>query len=198
MFMPTSDAAHGLLIFGLTFVLEDIAVLGAALLVANGMVGFPLAAGSAFAGLWLDDLGTYALAYALGRPVLERRWFRRLVGNVDFRKGEAWFQSHETLAILVSRAVPGTRVPTYLAAGFLKVPAWRFVTITAAACAAWVAGLFFLSYHVGMMAITGFNMFRTVLTKLIACAVLAVLLGWILRKILRKCSGDWLAKFKKI
>jgi len=192
--MPTSEAAHALAIFGLTFVLEDIAVLGAALLVANGMVSLPWAAGSAFAGLWLDDVGTYAIAYALGRPVLERRWFRRLMGNIDLHRSEAWFENHGTLAISLSRAVPGTRVPTYLAAGFLKVPVWRFLMITAIACAAWVAGLFFLSYHVGMMAISGFNMFRTKLTKLVACAAVAVLLGWILKKILRKYSRGWLPK----
>jgi len=194
--MRTSGAAHALLIFGLTFVLEDIAVLGAGLLVFNGMVSLPWAAGGAFAGLWVDDVGTYAIAYALGRPVLERTCFRRLMGNVDLHKSEAWFKSHGTLAISLSRAVPGTRVPTYLAAGFLKVPVWRFLVITALACAAWVAGLFFLSYHVGMMAITAFKMFRTELTKLLACAALAVLLGWILKTILRKCSADWFGKSK--
>ena len=196
--MPTSNAAHALLIFGLAFVIEDVAVLGAALLVANGMVSLPWAAGSAFAGLWLDDVGTYTIAYALGRPVLERHWFRRLIGNVDLHKSEAWFKTHGTLAISLSRAVPGARVPMSLVAGFLRVPVWRFLIITALASAAWVAGLFFLSYHVGMMAITAFNMFHTELTKLLACGVAAVFLGWILRIILRKCSTDWLAKSKGI
>jgi len=188
--MPTSDVAHALLIFGLTFVLEDVAVLGAALLVVNSMVGFPWAAGSAFAGIWLGDIGLYALAYGLGRPVLERPWFRKFMGKVDLRKSESWFQRHGTLAIIISRAIPGTRLPTYLAAGFLKVPAWRFVIITGVACAVWVAGLFILSYHVGMMVISGFNMFHSELTKLIACAVVATLLGWMLRKLIRKLSGN--------
>src|SRR5271170_319816 len=84
--MPTPDLAHALLIFGLTFVLEDIAVLGAALLVVNRMVGFPWAAGSAFLGIWLGDIGLYVLAYGLGRPVLEKRWFRSFMGKVDLRK----------------------------------------------------------------------------------------------------------------
>ena len=57
--MLHSYAVHALLIFGLTFVLEDVAVLGAALLGVNRMVSLPWAAGSAFAGIWFGDLGLY-------------------------------------------------------------------------------------------------------------------------------------------
>ena len=99
--MVHSDAAHALLIFGLTFVLEDLAVLGAALLVVNSMVSLAWAAGSSFAGIWLGDLGLYFLALHFGRPVLQNPWFRRFVGkNIDMGKSEGWFQSHGTLAIL--------------------------------------------------------------------------------------------------
>jgi len=71
-----SDARHALLIFGSTFVLEDVAVLGAALLVVNSMISLPWAAGSSFAGIWLGDLGLYWLALHYGRSVFERRWFK--------------------------------------------------------------------------------------------------------------------------
>ena len=185
-----SDFAHALLIFGLTFVLEDIAVLGAALLVVNHMVSLPWAAGSSFAGIWLGDLGLYVLALRLGRPVLEKRWFVKLMGKLDLRKSEGWFQNHGTLAILISRAIPGTRLPTYLAAGLLKVPVMRFFWVTCLACAIWVAGLFWFSYHVGMMVISAFEMFRSELGKLAACAVVAAAIGWPMRKLLHKCVSS--------
>ena len=183
--MNESDFAHALLIFGLTFVLEDVAVLGAALLVVNSMVSLPWAAGSSFAGIWLGDVGLYVLALRLGRPVFAKRWFKRLVGHVDLSRSESWFQNHGTLAILLSRAIPGTRLPTYLAAGLLKVPAARFLAVTAAACLAWVGVLFWLSYHVGMMVLSTFQMFTSEAGKLAACAVVAVLLAWPLRKIMK-------------
>jgi membrane protein DedA with SNARE-associated domain len=187
--MLHSNAVHALLIFGLTFVLEDVAVLGAALLVVNSMVSLPWAAGSSFAGIWLGDLGLYFLALRLGRPVLQRPWFQRFVGkNIDLRKSEGWFQSHGTLAILISRMIPGTRLPTYLAAGLLKVPASRFLLVTAGACVVWVSGLFWFSYHIGMMAISGFQMFRSEAAKLLACALLAGLVGWPLRRLLKRVS----------
>jgi len=184
-----SDVFHALLIFGSTFVLEDVAVLGAALLVVNSMISLPWAAGSSFAGIWLGDLGLYWLASYYGRSVFDRRWFKKLLGKkIDLSRSEAWFQNHGSAAIVFSRAVPGTRLPTYLAAGLLKVPAIRFLTITAAACASWVAVLFWLSYHAGMMVISEFRMFRSEAGKLAACMVLAAVFAWTLRKALKKVS----------
>jgi membrane protein DedA with SNARE-associated domain len=197
--MTASDAAHALLIFGLTFVLEDVAVLGAALLVVNSMVSLPWAAGSAFAGIWFGDLGLYFLALRFGRPIFEKSWFKRFFHKVDLTRSEGWFQNHGTLAILLSRTIPGTRLPTYLAAGLLRVPAIRFLGITAIACLVWVAALFWLSYHVGMMVISGFEMFRSEAGKLLACAVLAAVVGWPFRKLLKKLSLQLLAaKIRKI
>src|SRR5579883_3340127 len=194
------DAAHALVIFGLTFVLEDLAVLGAALLVVNSMVSLAWAAGSSFAGIWLGDIGLYFLALHFGRPVLRKSWFRRFAGNnIDLAKSERWFQDHGTLAILISRMIPGTRLPTYLTAGLLKVPARRFVFVTAGACALWVAGLFWFSYHIGMMAISAFHMFRSETVKLLACAALAAVIGWPFRKLLKRIAfGAPAARFKKI
>jgi membrane protein DedA with SNARE-associated domain len=167
--MLSSNLAHALLIFVSTFVLEDIAVLGAALLVVNSMVALPWAAASSFAGIWIGDFGLYVLAWHFGRPVFERSWFKRLIGKkIDLTRSEGWFRDHGTAAIVISRAVPGTRLPTYLAAGLLKVPLLRFLTITGAACIIWVAVLFGFSYHVGMMVISEFAMFRSEAAKLAA------------------------------
>jgi len=198
--VSSSNLAHALLIFVSTFVLEDIAVLGAALLVVNSMVPLPWAATSSFAGIWIGDFGLYVLARHFGRPVFEKSWFKRLIGKkIDLARSEGWFRDHGTAAIVVSRAVPGTRLPTYLAAGLLKVPLVRFLIITGAACVIWVAVLFGFSYHIGMMVISQFAMFRSQAGKLGACVVLAAVLGWMLRKVIRKISIDSLiARLKKM
>jgi membrane protein DedA with SNARE-associated domain len=197
--MTQSDVLHTLLIFGSTFVLEDVAVLGAALLVVNSMVPLPWAAASSFAGIWLGDLGLYFLALHYGRPVFDRAWLKRLLGKkIDLGKSESWFRDHGVAAILMSRAVPGTRLPTYLAAGILRVPALRFLPITAAACLVWVAGLFWLSYHAGMMVIAEFNMFKSEAGKLAACVALAAVLGWLLRGFFKKIPvASITARFKR-
>jgi hypothetical protein len=95
--------------------------------------------------------------------------------------------------------IPGTRLPTYLAAGLLKVPPSRFLALTAAACVVWVTALFWFSYHVGMMVISGFQMFRSEAGKLLACALLAAVVGWPFRKLLKKIPlALWAAKLKKL
>jgi membrane protein DedA with SNARE-associated domain len=163
------------------------------------MVSLPWAAGSSFAGIWFGDIGIYFLALHFGRPVFEKPWFKRFLGKVDLGRSEGWFQSHGALAILLSRMIPGTRLPTYLAAGLLKVPPRRFLALTAAACVAWVVALFWFSYHIGIMVISGFQMFRSEAAKLIACAFVAAVVGWPFRKLLKKISVvAWAAKLKKL
>ena len=190
--MVASDAWHALLIFGSAFVLEDVAVLGAALLVANSMVSLPWAAASSFAGIWFGDLGLYLLARRFGSRVFEKSWFKRLIGKkIDLSRSEAWFRDHGGTAILLSRAVPGTRLPTYLTAGLLKVPPARFIAISAVAGVIWVAALFWLSYHIGMMVISQFAMFRSEAGKLTACIVVAAALAWPLRKVLKIRITRW-------
>ena len=198
--MFSSDFWHAVLIFGSAFVLEDVAVLTAALLVANSMVSLPWAATASFAGIWFGDLGLYFIARRYGRPVLDRAWFKWLVNKeLDLRRSEAWFQDHGTAAIVISRAIPGTRLPTYLAAGLLQIPASRFALMTALACAIWVTVLFGFSYHVGMMVIPGFKMFRSEAGKLVACVVVAAVLAWPLRRLFKKLSIDSLTgRFKRI
>ncbi|HKD04628.1 MAG TPA: VTT domain-containing protein [Bryobacteraceae bacterium] len=190
--MVASDAWHALLIFGSAFVLEDVAVLGAALLVANSMVSLPWAAASSFAGIWFGDLGLYLLARRFGRPVFEKSWFKRLIGKkMDLSRSEAWFRDHGATAIMLSRAVPGTRLPTYLTAGLLRVPPGRFIAITAAACVVWVAALFWVSWHIGMMVLPEFGMFRSEAGKLAACIVVALVLAWPLRRVFKIRIARW-------
>jgi membrane protein DedA with SNARE-associated domain len=195
--MISPNLAHAILIFGSVLVLEDIAVLGAALLVVNSMVSLPWAAGASFSAIWIGDVGLYALAFFYGRSLLEKPWFRRLFGK-GLRLGptEAWFQKHGIVALLLSRAIPPARLPTYVVSGLLRVPVARFVTITAATCAAWVAALFWLSYHVGMMGIAEFEMFKSEAAKLVACIVVAGVLGLALRKLLKSPTWKKVARWE--
>src|SRR5215831_79137 len=105
--MMSSNLAHAILIFGSVLVLEDIAVLGAALLVVNSMVSLPWAACASFAGIWVGDVGLYALAFFYGRSLLEKPWFKRLFGKgLRLDPTEGWFQKHGVVALLLSRAIP--------------------------------------------------------------------------------------------
>ena len=74
--MFSSNVAHALLIFVSTFVLEDIAVLGAALLVVNSMVTLPWAAASSFVGIWIGRT-VFSAFTALPIATISRANWRR-------------------------------------------------------------------------------------------------------------------------
>src|SRR3974390_2567709 len=67
-------------IVGGAFLSEDGATITAATLAATCALNAKMAFLSAFAGLWVGDLGVYVLARHIGPPIRSHRWFSRLFG----------------------------------------------------------------------------------------------------------------------
>ena len=130
-----------------TFVLEDVAAVGAGLLLATGGISWPAAFVACFLGIWLRDAGLYALARFAGRGWFERSSLRRFTAKVA--ESERWFSERGTPILIFSRLVPGARLPTYLAAGFLRVPLPRFLLITGVASCVWTVAILFLAQTFG-------------------------------------------------
>ncbi len=122
-------------VFLSTFVLEDVAAIGAGLLLATGAVGWPLAFGACFLGIWIGDAGLYGLARVIGRNGLQRSSMKRFSARVE--QSERWFAKRGSAILIFSRVLPGARLPTYLAAGFLRLPLQRFLFLTGAASMVW-------------------------------------------------------------
>lgn len=118
-----------------TFVLEDVAAVGAGLLLASGQMSWPAAFAACFLGIWWGDVGLYILARVGGRRWFETSRLRRYAPAVD--RSERWFTRHGTPLLVFSRMFPGARLPTYLAAGFLRVPWSRFLIVTGLASCVW-------------------------------------------------------------
>ena len=135
-----------------TFVLEDVAAVGAGLLLAAGQISWPAAFTACFLGIWLGDAGLYAVARFAGRGWFERSSLRKYSAKVA--RSERWFAERGTPILIFSRFVPGARLPTYLAAGFLRVPASRFLLITGLAAFVWTFIILFLAQTFGTQ-ITG-------------------------------------------
>jgi membrane protein DedA with SNARE-associated domain len=114
--------------FFATFILEDVAAIGAGLLLASGQMSWPAAFFSCFLGIWLGDVGLYAIARIGGRRWFERSRFSKYAASVS--RSEQWFARRGTPILIFSRLMPGARLPTYLAAGFLRIPLTRFLIVT--------------------------------------------------------------------
>jgi membrane protein DedA with SNARE-associated domain len=129
------------IVFG-AFVSEDGATVTAATLAASSVLDVRLAFLSAFAGLWIGDLGVYAVARWTGPPIRRHRWFLPWLEKTastessrNKRKGR--------LSLAVSRFLPGTRLPAYIVAGLEQMPLGVFAIVTSMSAMAWIAFLFF-------------------------------------------------------
>lgn len=134
-------------IIGSTFILEDAATLLAAMQVASGALSLELALGALYAGIVLGDLGLYGLGWLSAR----HGWARRLVPPQRRDLGRDWVSQRVFPLVIVSRFVPGLRLPTYTTLGFLNAPLLQFAAAAIAATLVWTSGLFFVSLRLGVL-----------------------------------------------
>ncbi len=120
-----------------TLVSEDLACIAAGLLVASGKLAFGPATASCFAGIFTGDLLLVFIGRKLGRGALERWPLRGPVSREAVARAEQWFLKRGAWVILASRFMPGTRLPTYVAAGMLRMSWVKFLGWFALACGLW-------------------------------------------------------------
>ncbi|MEO1595370.1 MAG: alpha/beta fold hydrolase [Pseudomonadota bacterium] len=115
-----------------TYISEDLTCITAGLLVAQGIIGFVPATLACLVGIFTSDLALFAAGRWLGRPALAR-----MVSPDRMRMASSWLRDRGPLVILASRFLPGTRLPTYTAAGALHMPWLRFAGYFAVATILW-------------------------------------------------------------
>ncbi len=130
-----------------TFILEDAATLLAAMQVASGNLSLKLALGSLYVGIVLGDLGLYGL----GRLSATHSWAKRLLPQHRRNLGQEWVKGKVIPLVLVSRFIPGLRLPTYTTLGFLHASFVQFALAAIIATLIWTSGLFFISLRLGML-----------------------------------------------
>ena len=133
----------------LTFVQEDVPTVSAALLSASGKLSLGWGFLGVFLGIWIGDALLYLLARAVGRPLLRKHWAQKVFDPGAVARSERWFGEKGTWLLLSSRFVPGTRLPTYLAAGFLRLSFSRFLLVTGVGVAIWTITIFTLAHTFG-------------------------------------------------
>ena len=140
--LPETQAALALSIFLATFIYEDGATLLAATLSAGGSLDPRIGLLVTFLGIWLGDMGLYGLGSSFGRRTARSRWLQKYLKPESLAKAEGWFARHGSLALVMSRAIPGSRLPLYVAAGALRLPVRLFAKTTAVCSAVWVSAIF--------------------------------------------------------
>ncbi len=175
-----------LLLAAATLVSEDLTCIGAGLLVARGTVAFVPATIACIIGIVLGDLLLFAAGRFLGRPALPYPPLSWIVKPADVRRASEWFAHRGPWLILATRFLPGTRLPTYVAAGILRTRALTFTGIFLLAALVWTPAL------VGVAALFGnqvghlLETYRTFAGE--ALLILAIVLFAILRIGIPLCS----------
>ena len=140
----------------LSFVSEDAATISSALSIFGGPINWPLGSRRVLLGFGSAIL-VYSLARCLGKPILQSRWVARFTDPAAIERCQKTFNERGSMALLASRFVPGTRLPTYLAAGLLSMPVTRFAIVTAIAALLWIGGIFAIAKLLGSRALIGFS-----------------------------------------
>lgn len=128
-----------------TLLLEDLAIAAGVAVATQGSVSWELAFVAVAGGIAAGDLGLYALGAASHRVAWLRRRF------VPARVAWAREQLVQRLAsaVLLARVIPGLRLVTYSASGFLRVPLLPFTAWVGLAVVLWTAGLFWFGATLG-------------------------------------------------
>ncbi|MBQ0945448.1 VTT domain-containing protein [Ideonella sp. 4Y16] len=128
-----------------TLLLEDLAIAAGVALATQGAISWALSFSAVALGIALGDLGLYALGLGARRlPALRRR----LVGErADWTRRQ--IEQRLLTAVLLARVIPGLRLATYTACGFLRVPFVPFTAWVLLAVTLWTLGLYALSAALG-------------------------------------------------
>lgn len=151
--IPQAMGPTALVIFLLlalaTLVSEDLTCVWAGVLAAQGRISFMLAAVACLAGIFLGDVLLFLAGRFVGRKLLRRAPLKWLVRESDVERSSAWFKRRGMTVIMLSRFLPGTRLPTYFAAGMLDTGFIKFSIYFLIAASVWTPMLVGLSMVLG-------------------------------------------------
>ncbi len=140
--------AGGAIIVG-TFILEDAATVLAAMQVQTGGVAWEVAIISLYIGIVLGDMGLYGLGALASGSSAVQGLAARVVPAPRQAHGRRWLSERVFRVVFISRFIPGARLPTYTACGWLRVSFRRFVLAAVVATSIWTTLLFVISLRVG-------------------------------------------------
>ncbi len=117
---------HCIVIFFMTFLHEDAAILAAAF--SRVEHGMPLvyAYSSVYLGIVTGDI----LIYGLGHLAQKNKWLRAKIIGPKIEKTRLWLENHLIRVLILCRITPGLLFPTFVACGWFKIPFGRFALVS--------------------------------------------------------------------
>lgn len=156
-----------------TLVSEDLTCIVTGLMVAQGRIGFIPGTLACFIGIFIGDVLLFLAGRWVGRAAIHRAPVRWILSPERVEQGSRWFNRRGPVVIALSRFTPGTRLPTYFAAGLFRTGFLKFCLYFFLAAGAWTPILVALAMFAGSDAIAWLGMAETYgLPVLIVLAVI--------------------------
>lgn len=158
-----------------TLVTEDLTCIVVGLFVARGDIGFLPGTAACLVGIWVGDMMLYAAGRWLGVPLLDRLpLVRRWIHPDAVERSRLWLDRNGPVVVLTARALPGSRLPTYLASGVLRAHVGRFAAYFFVAALLWVPLLVALSVVFGEVMERVFVTYSRFAVPALLCATLVL------------------------
>jgi membrane protein DedA with SNARE-associated domain len=132
-----------------TLISEDGTSITAGLLAGNGEVTRASAVAACAIGVYVGDLALWLAGRVLGRRLLAFPWMSRAIDPEALAALGSSLDAHLATAVLASRFLPGTRLPTYVAAGIWGRRPWAFAGWSLIAVLLWTPPLVLLTAAYG-------------------------------------------------
>ncbi len=117
---------HCTVIFFMTFLHEDAAILAAAFSTVEHKLPVWMAYVSVYLGIVTGDI----LIYGLGHLAQQNRWLRSKIIGPKVERVHLWLDSHLVRVLVLCRITPGLLFPTFVACGWFRIPFIRFATVS--------------------------------------------------------------------
>ncbi len=163
--------------FFATFISEDAACITAGAFAAQGKISFAMAISACFAGIFVGDILLYWIGRIFGNSIVNTKLFRRFVSEKSISKASRWLEKRGAAAVFLSRFITGLRLPTYLAAGFLRTDFLKFTIYFLLASAIWTP-LLIGSVAFSQNFLFSQNFFLGIILSFIALKIFLHFLSW--------------------
>ena len=108
---------------------EELVILGSGYFVAEGDLSYWAACMWCFAGILAGDSVLWGLGRFAGERVYSWPILRRSFRPARRKRFNRFFLKYGTRAVFLARFLPGVRLWTYLVAGNLRMPWWKFALL---------------------------------------------------------------------
>ena len=134
-----------------SYILEDMAIIAAALLATEQLISIPMAASAIMFGIISGDIGLYIIGHSANKHDGIKR---KLLSKGRHQRYTDIFNNNLLKNILLIRFIPGLRFVCYTSCGLLKIHPGRFILGITVATALWVSVVFSIIYILGSNAWT--------------------------------------------